>query len=147
MYYNISEYILFEEFFMKKYLISTIAGTIVAMAVGYLWYSPWLFGNLWLSLTQVTITPEYETVMFIKGILLSLFTASILTYIVSLIKGNITKVLWVIFLGWLGFCIPLGLQCHIYAGEAIQLFAINAGYNFVTYMLIAITAWYINKSV
>jgi len=129
---------------MQKRIIAVVAATIVNTIIGFLWYSPFLFGSLWAQLSNVNLEVEMDMGPLIYGTVLALGTACLLSYLIKLMKLNVVRSVRMAFYGWLTFLVPYGLQGCIYAGLAPMLFAINAGYNFVALLAMAAVIAYID---
>ncbi len=102
--------------------IAAIAG----MAVGFVWYSPMLFGNAWrriigkdnldkteLEEMQKDVKP-YFVIMFV-GTLVSAYVLA--TFIGWLGMTTAAGGLRVAFLAWLGFAIPMTLGDALFSGR------------------------------
>lgn len=130
-----------------NFLAVLLAG-IASMVVGFLWYSPLLFGKPWMKLlgyTSKSMKDAQKEMGKTYGIsfILSLVTAYILFHVMvlsenffgysALITGLITA-----FWMWLGFVAPVQLTDVLFGKKQWQLFGINTGYQLVALMVMAV---------
>ena len=108
-----------------------LAGTVISMILGMLWYSPILFGPLWMKLTKLTITKaDQEKMPFcvageaVIGFILCLGLWSVISmhkpvdFMCGAYKG-----LWIALL----FIIPTHFSSVLWEKKPVQLFLIKAG--------------------
>ena len=129
--------------------LAVLAAGVASMLVGWLWYSPMLFGNLWMKLSGVKMPSgsEMKTAMmrgYIVGFLLSLLTAYVLSHFVDYTGATTTAegaatAFWV----WLGFTAPLMMGSVLWEGKPLKLWFLNAGNNLVTLLIMGmiVAAW------
>lgn len=130
---------------MEINYLAVVAGALLAMVVGSLWYSPVLFGSVWMRLNKM---PEggagdakqmYRemAVMYTLQFVLALLQVYILAHFV---KGwtdvsGIEAALWI----WLGFVVPTLAAAAMWTMEQWQdklwRFGIQAGYNLILFIL------------
>lgn len=131
---------------MEISLLGIALATVIGMVLGALWYSPLLFGNLWMKC--IGKTPETlgsSTVPMIGAMLASLLSATGVAVVVSL-TGTQT-------LGG-GLCIglvlglllifPALLSDNLFCGWGFQLLLIQAGYRIASVVLMAMAVVSIN---
>ena len=121
-----------------NYLAVLVAG-IVAMGIGALWYSPILFGKLWMRLSGHT--PESIDATKAKGMGVSYTIAFVLQLLVAYILAhfialqNITSVsgaLSLVFWAWLGFIFPVLANTALWDRKPWSLVALNSFHHLVT---------------
>lgn len=107
---------------------------VVSFLVGWLWYSPVLFGKIWMK--EMGITKEMaekgkKRMMKVMGwgILLDILKAFCL---LLLSVGLGSSQFFVGFLIWLGFILTMLFQGVIYEKRSINVTMISAGYQLVT---------------
>jgi hypothetical protein len=124
-------------------IIGTIAAAITGMVLGALWYSPILFGNLWMK--AIGKTPETlgsPTVPMIGSMVACVFTAVGVAILFSMI--GIESLLQAGGLGLLlGFLIifPAFLSDSLFCGWGTTLLLIQSGYRMVTVFLMSLVMY------
>jgi Protein of unknown function (DUF1761) len=120
-------------------LVRLLLAALLALGVGYIWYHPKLFGKQWMRMNHITPESVEKGKKRMPFIMLLAFCANalvawalhslvILFGIHDLVGMFVSLVLFV----WLGFCAPLLLGTFLWEQKPFKLFAINAGYWFVT---------------
>lgn len=123
-------------------ILALIGGVVVSMIIGYVWYGP-LFGKLWASL-QGWSEEDMKTKQsqgMAKSYAIMALGSLVATYIIGVFAkttGSVTLVDGVSlgFFVWLGFAVPLQLSSILWEGKPVKLYALNVGYNLVTYVII-----------
>lgn len=125
--------------------LAVLISAIAIMVVGALWYSPLLFGNLWIKLMGYTkkdmskaknkgMTKEY-----IIAFVASLVTACVLaTLIKSLAITTFLPAMQLACWVWLGFVVTTLVNSVLWEGRSWKVFLINIGHYFVA---LHIAAW------
>lgn len=122
-----------------------VFAAVVATALGFLWYSPLMFGNIWMKLNKISkrdttkeCSNEMGKLMAINAIL-TLLKAFII-YI--LVLTNIFFLPGIIAV-WLGFSLPVYADVVLWDRKPWKLFFINAGFGLVsiTFMAEIIRLW------
>ncbi len=112
---------------------------LVAPLIGFLWYHPRAFGNVWVHL--VNISPEalqnrakkmpiLALVAFLAALVMVYIFVSVL--VVTSAQNSLQDALIVALAMWAGFIVPVLLGPTLWEGRPFKLFLINAGYWFVT---------------
>jgi hypothetical protein len=117
-------------------LVPVIVAAVINMALGMLWYSPYLFGKLWMKAQGKT--PEdtksaYVGIMYVLNTLTSLVFAYLLAHIVKYANLNTIQLgavagFWV----WLGFVVTTVLPVYLFERRPKILFFIYILYQFVS---------------
>ena len=119
--------------------VAVAIAAVLAMVVGFVWYSKALFGKQWMKLTGVTEEsakkgnmPVFYGTMFVAVLVEALVLAHFIHYAgaYSLINGIKTGV-W----AWLGFVLTTSLANSMFEGRPMKLLYINAGYALVNLMI------------
>lgn len=126
-------------------LLSTVLSAVAAMGLGFLWYSPMLFGNQWMKL--MGITKKDMSAAKKKGMqnvyMMSTVGALLTAYVFGSLL-NLTGVLTVMdalklaFFTWLGIVAPVQMTEVLFGGKTKDLFMINTGYQLASLLLMAI---------
>lgn len=128
--------------------LAVLLAAISSMIVGFLWYSPLLFGKPWIKLmgyTDESLRSAQNKMGIYYGLsfILSLITAYILACIIGFSMGffNDSKLagLVIAFAMWLGFVMPVQATATIFSlDKKWKLFAINTGYQLAVLLLMGI---------
>lgn len=129
--------------------IAILTAAIAGMAIGFVWFSPALFGNLWMRIIgadkltreelgrrQQEVKP-YFAVMFIGTLISSAVLAKLITWTgaISLLGGGLRVAVWV----WIGFALPYALGEAIFGGRDKDLlwptFFVQAGHRLVALLV------------
>ena len=127
-----------------NYLAILLAG-LGAQLIGFLWYSPILFGNVWVKLKGYTPT-EFKKEQakmgkfFLATFILSLLTGIVLSHVITLTVAYLEQPLLMTglmsaFQMWLAFIMPTQLSATIFGNKNFKLFAIDTGYQLVAILL------------
>lgn len=119
--------------------IAVLIAAVLAMLIGFVWYSPALFGKQWSKLTG--ISPEDmkkggNPLMYIKAFGTTLVMAYVLAYFVhyagayDLVNGIKTGV-WV----WLGFVATTQFANIMFTQKPMKLFYIDTSHHLVVLMM------------
>lgn len=129
-------------------VVSVLVAAIASMVVGFLWYSPMLFGKPWMKLMgikpsdmkskQKQMMPMYG-LSFVSTILMAfVFYHFVIQgqyfYNISLLSASLASGFW----AWLGFIMPVQLTDVIFGGKKWMLFAINTGYQLTGVLAMAL---------
>ncbi len=119
-------------------LVAVLVAAIANMAIGFLWYSPALFGAHWMKLMGFTkksmekakgkMGPMYAIAFvgtLVMGYVLAVLvnTMQVLTLAEGLQLGGLL---------WLGFVATVQMTEVIFGGKKWMLFVINTGYQLAT---------------
>lgn len=129
-------------------LTAVVAASAAAMAVGYLWYSSFLFGKLWMKLEGLS-KETMKTSGMAKTYLIMFMATLVSGYILSLFihyAGAFTLVngaktgLW----AWIGFVLPTGLANHLFSKKPLQLFLLQTGHHLAGLLVMGaiLATWY-----
>jgi hypothetical protein len=130
-----------------SYAAIMVAG-IASMAIGFLWYSPMMFGNQWMKLlgiSQKEIQKKQAEMgkLYIVSMILAFVMAFVLSHVyhmsrelydVSLVMTGLTTG----FAMWFGFILPVQMNDFIYQGRPLKLVMINTGYQLVTLLVMGV---------
>ena len=126
-------------------LVAVLVAALVAFIVGSLWYSPLLFGNVWMKLAGVKKKKDpfmwVRFLVYFVGLLVMSFVLAhflIFTSAVTYVDGLVT-----IFWLWLGFIAPITLGGILWENKSIKLFVLNNAYNLIALgvMSCILVAW------
>lgn len=131
---------------------AVLAAGAVSMVVGFLWYSPALFGKRWMK--EMGWTPEKMEQM--KRDKKGMGKTHTLSFIATLVTGYVLGILISIVgifdtaeaiklavILWAGFVVPVMFTEVLFGGKSRTLFVINAGYQLASVILMAVLlAWW-----
>lgn len=119
--------------------LAILAGALINMVLGSLWYSPLLFAKPWMSLTGKKSMGDKKDMPKTYGVLIvsSLVMSYVLMHFVQ--ASNTNSWLWGAKVGfwlWLGFTAATTISDYLFAKRPLKLYAINAGYYLVVAVLV-----------
>lgn len=127
--------------------LAVIVAALVSMAIGFYWYSSYGFGKKWMKLSGISPQEQKEkgkgkqdmTRSVILGFAATIVTALILSHFSSVFGvAGITDALTLAIGIWLGFQAPIMLNTVIWEQKPWKLYAINAGYQLVSIVVMAV---------
>ena len=120
--------------------IVVLVASVIAYIVGALWYSPVLFGNLWLKLNKVNNVKAHKmsSATIVSGFILTVIFNIVLAYVVQFSEvvgffGGMS----VGFLLWVGFIATTSFSSVLYLKKPLKLYWIDSLHYLVTMMLVA----------
>jgi hypothetical protein len=123
---------------MVNYL-AVIVAAVVAYGLGALWYSPLLFGKLWMKLTKMQEPTGDAWKSYLAGFLTYLVQGVVLALIIEFtsFKGAIGGLLMG-FLVWIGFIGTHSLGRVLWEKRSVKLFWLDNGYNLLASLLMGL---------
>jgi hypothetical protein len=124
-------------------LLAVLVAAIANMALGFLWYSPVLFGKQWMSLMGLTAKNMAEAKKKMGMLYVLSFVATLITGYVLAVMTQTTQVLTVLeglqlgALLWIGFIGPVQFTDVVFAGRPWKLYLINTGYQFIAMLVMS----------
>lgn len=129
--------------------VAVVVAGIASMVVGFLWYSPVLFGKQWMKLNRFT-QKDMEAAKKEMGktyglsFVAALITAFVLSRLVGMLgvvgaAGGMEVAFWL----WLGFVMPVQYTGVLFESKNLQLFMINTSYQLVSFLVmgVVLTSW------
>jgi hypothetical protein len=121
-----------------------IVAALSTMVVGFLWYSPVLFGTLWMELSGFN-KKDMEAMKsdmlkgYLVGFLLSLVTAYVLFHFIQVLDAQSNgQAIELAFWLWLGFQFTVMLGSVVWEKKPLKLALINSGNQFVSLVVMAL---------
>ena len=112
--------------------LTVLVTAVVSMALGALWYSPMLFGKLWMTLSGLNpqTMDEAKKKGMAKSYVLAFVGTLVMSYVLAHIIGytnaaTIGAGLHVGFWAWLGFVAPVTLGGVLWEGKSWKLWWLN----------------------
>lgn len=118
-----------------------LAAGVASTFVGFLWYSPVLFGNPWMKAMGLNkekmegmkkgMNKTYA-ISFVGGLVM----AYVLSMLISLTGSTgMNEVLVLAFWAWFGFAAPVQLTEVLFGGKSYNLYFINTGYQLASLLV------------
>ncbi len=122
--------------------IAVLISAVVAMAIGFFWYSEAFLGKPWMKLMGYTKESMEKAAkgmgpMYALSFVGALVMAYVLTHVMTFSRAfmgtepvmtGLTSGFWM----WLGFIAPVQMTDVIFGGKKWNLFYINTGYQLVS---------------
>ncbi len=126
-------------------IVAALVATVVAFVVGGLWYSPLLFGKMWMKEMKATdadikkakekgMAKEYA-LQFVGTFLTAYVFAHVLAYAEAV---HVNEALQGAFWMWLGFIVPLQIAAIAWTKKSWTWFAIDGGHYLVSLLAMAV---------
>jgi hypothetical protein len=120
-------------FFENINFVVVIISAIVAVGLGFLWYSPIMFFKH--RGKKIDYTPKSITIFAMFTLVTSYIVAALVNSLIITSFGGL--VLFAILL-WLAFSMPIALNSILFGDDSMVLFSINSGYYLVAIILVTI---------
>ncbi len=127
-----------------NYLAVLVSG-IASMVIGGLWYSPLLFGKLWIKLSNISEKQIEETKKkgmaknYIISFIASLVMAYVLAHFVKYIQAvDVSNALQLAFWIWLGFIVTITINMVLWENKSYKLFLLNIFHHLISLAVMAI---------
>lgn len=122
--------------FVNVNLAAVAVAAIVSVVLGFIWYSPSVFGKKWMKLVGLKKMGDNMAVGAIGMLVLSLIVAHVLgAFTVYLNATNWTDGALVGLMAWIGFVGAINLNNVLFRKEPWNLFFIEAGYQLVSLLV------------
>jgi len=122
--------------------LAVLVAAIASMALGALWYSPRLFGKMWMSLMGFTEAHMAEAkkkgmgksyaIMFVGSLLMAYVLSH---WIDATSSSTVGAGFQAGFWAWLGFIAPVTLGSVLWEGKSWKLWVLNNGYQLVLLLI------------
>lgn len=118
-------------------VLSVLAASVASMIIGFLWYSPFLFGNLWMRLSGFTKESRGMGKTYAISFILEIITTYVFyRLILATNTYTIPGVLELSSFVWLGFFIPVLASSMLWDHKPFMLFALNSLHRLATLLTI-----------
>ena len=116
-------------------LVSGLAGWIL----GALWYSPFLFGKIWMAemgMTEEGMKGKDPKIAMLFGLITALVTGYVFANLLNMMNAQVlgdglVLAVWV----WLGFTATVNLGAILWEGRSVKLFMVNTSYHLVSLLI------------
>ncbi len=117
-------------------LLAIVIAAVVNLIIGMVWYSPWLFGNAWRTLSGFEKKVEHRKFALLWSLIASLIAAYILGFFeVFLGVTTVSDGMFVGFLVWFGFIATTLVSRVVWSKQPFKLFMIDGGYRLLGYLV------------
>ncbi|MCC7432429.1 DUF1761 domain-containing protein [Candidatus Peregrinibacteria bacterium] len=139
------------EYLFSINLIAAIVSAIVFMALGFLWYSPMLFGKPWAKMMGYDMSDKKAMekmqkeagLAYAVSMIGSIVAAIVIAYLLK-VTPNLSIIHSLIYISiiWLGLVATHTISLVLYDRKPLKLWLINSGYNWVGVMLMTVILFY-----
>ena len=133
--------------------LAVFVSAIIGMAIGALWYSPILFGNVWMKVSGIdksAIEKSKKSGMW-KLYLTAFIGTLVMSFVLAYFVSNMSEVVFLSFsvgaktgfLTWLGFIAPILLGKVLWESKPFKLYLIEVSQYLVALVVIGgiLAAW------
>lgn len=127
-------------------LIGVLVASLVGVAIGSIWYSPFAFGNIWMRLSGLQTGEANENKtdglkrLYLLQFIFTFISAYALAHFAVAQKiGSLTDILALAFWIWLGFQLPISLASVLWEKRPFKLFVIHSSQYLIAIFLMAVT--------
>ncbi len=131
-------------YFDEINIAAVLVVAVINIALGMLWYSPFVLGKLWMDAMG---WKEEECHPSVKDYLGAIVVALVTTWVLALFVSTLSDTVWdglkVGFLIWLGFIATSHFSGVLWAKKPLKAYLIDAGF-YLVYLLIGggiLAAW------
>lgn len=118
-------------------LLSVFISAFVYIILGWLWYSPWLFGKIWMTLSKIAPAKKKMGLAIFMGFINALVLSFFLALLMSFLRVNTAfDGLFVGFGIWLGFVATTQFSSVIWAKKPFKLYLIDNGFWFIAFSVL-----------
>lgn len=131
-----------------------------SMLVGSLWYSPLLFGNIWIKLSKFSEKDMEQArekgmgkifaIQFVSSLVMAYVLNFVLRIFLGFGPGNLVStelnvlhaMVFAAFI-WLGFFATIGLNMVLWDGKPLKLYFIHVGCSLVTLVFMTVILFFV----
>lgn len=122
-----------------NYLAILLCG-VIAMLLGTFWYSPFLFGKIWLESmdkSEEDLKKDFKPIKtygltFLSHLVMAFGLAQIMTFMDA---SSVPEGIRVAFLCWVGFTVAPMLVNSLFEGKKIKLLGVDTGYHLIVMLV------------
>ncbi|HME87433.1 MAG TPA: DUF1761 domain-containing protein [Candidatus Nanoarchaeia archaeon] len=117
-------------------LVEILAVAAIVFAIGWLWYSPVLFGNMWLKITKMKKPSKNAMKGMWKYMLTGYISTAVMVFITNLFVNSLYVTTFAAgaqlgAVAWLGFVATEQLSMVLWDRKPVKLYLINTAHNLV----------------
>ena len=118
--------------------LGIFVGTFTSFIIGFLWYGP-IFGGTWIQSLGLPrrdvekIQIRQQSLMGV-GVFLDLLCCFSLACFINFMQArDVSEVLQLVFIIWLGFIVTISLNGFLWEGEMFTFYAISVGHKLLSF--------------
>ncbi|RPI15910.1 MAG: DUF1761 domain-containing protein [Ignavibacteriae bacterium] len=123
-------------------LLAVLLAAIINMVLGMLWYSPFMFGKLWMTSigkTDEELKNNSPGPLYMINTIASLVMAYVLAHFVNYLQAtNVVQGAQVGFWIWIGFIVTALIPVYLFEMRPKRLYFIYIGYQLVSLVIMGI---------
>jgi len=130
-----------------NYIAVLLCG-IVAMGIGALWYSPMLFGKIWVASIDKTEEELEKDFQPLKAYSVSFLAQLVMAFVLALLLRYVNAAtpeegIRLGFMVWIGFTATTMTVNFLFEGKTFKHFLVDSSYHFIVLMLsgLILGAW------
>lgn len=117
-------------------LLAVLAATVVSMAIGFLWYSPMLFGNVWMRLVGLKPDEMRTAAGPMAGTVIMTIIASYLLAVFIEIAGATTALEGFVVALLLSIVLAAKIAVnYFFEGRGVKLYLLTIGFHVIPYLI------------
>ncbi|MDP1834827.1 MAG: DUF1761 domain-containing protein [Chlamydiales bacterium] len=122
--------------FMDVNFWAVFTAAVVYMVIGGIWYSPFLFGKLWLAESKIKRDEmSGQGTALAASFLAAIVLGYVLGYFIAAThSGTFFYGAYIAFWAWLGFVATTKILDILYLGKSWKLVVIDGGYLLIAYL-------------
>jgi hypothetical protein len=114
-------------------LLAVLIAACVNLGIATFWYSRWLFGDLWMQLSNAAMEKRVGSVFW--SFLLALLSAYVLSFLQSFLGvTTVSDGMFIGFLVWLGFISPTQLLGVVWSNYSFKLYLLETACKLLTFL-------------
>lgn len=133
-------------FFENINFIAVVIAAVVGMGIGFIWYSPWTFGPLWMRskgwtdemLVAKKAQQKMWAVYLVQTVGYALTAYALAVLFNSLVVTSFLGMALVALVPWLGFSVPTKLGDYLFGGDSLVYMLISVGQTLVSAVVMAV---------
>jgi len=122
--------------------VAILVAAVVSFVIGMLWYSPLLFGKMWIRLSGIDKEKMEKNMkkgmgkVMLFAFIANLVMAYVLSYFINVLRYSMAVDGAILgFMIWLGFLATTLLGTVLWEGKPFGLYVINASYNLINLLI------------
>ncbi|HLC37860.1 MAG TPA: DUF1761 domain-containing protein [Candidatus Norongarragalinales archaeon] len=122
--------------------VAILAAAIASMIIGYLWYSPYLFGKIWAKESGYDAKKKGKKQDMTKAYALNYVTAVVTAFVLSQFLAisysfTLGSAVQTAFWAWLGFIAPMQFSIVLYEQQSLKIFTFKTAYELLSLAVMA----------